>query len=461
MTLNIHKLAEIKSSNGNWDTPKMDILKPQNVEAPPAFPLDVFPEPVQQWLKDTAEAKSVPVDYIACPTLTVISTLLGNTVYVSPWSGWEEFPHIWLCIIGAPSSGKTHSIKAAITILIQLETNAKKKAKSPTAIKGPVNKRLVINDATIEAVINILARNPHGLLCFRDELSGWLGSMNQYKSNNGGDRSFWLEAYNGNPYTYDRVKNDEEVHIPHLGLSVVGGIQPDKVRRIIADKDDDGFVSRFLFVYPKPLPPQTPKSEVDNTGIMKAAQKLYDLRPSETDLKPTPIGLADDAVTVFEQYRQKTHIQEEQADESSFLYTAIGKNNGRVLRIAAILQYMDWAVSDSEKPPTVISVASLQSAIDLMEDYFMPMMKRSLNTAMLSQDMRNATKIARHIVKNKLLMINRRTLQQEHVIGSGNIEELKNALDALMELGWIKDAEDEKKSGRKRSDYRVNPMIHV
>src|SRR5262245_21412843 len=71
----------------------------------------------------------------------------------------------------------------------------------------PKQTRLVLQDTTIEAVQDIAKDSPNGLLCYQDEMSGWFGSMDKYSSARGAakDRAFWLEAFNGGPYSVNRV----------------------------------------------------------------------------------------------------------------------------------------------------------------------------------------------------------------------------------------------------------------
>ena len=67
--------------------------------------------------------------------------------------------------------------------------------------------RYVVSDITVEKLAEISARKPRGLLVKRDEFAGLIGSMEKYGGRGGGasDRAFWLQSYDGGPYTVDRV----------------------------------------------------------------------------------------------------------------------------------------------------------------------------------------------------------------------------------------------------------------
>ena len=79
-------------------------------------------------------------------------------------------------------------------------------------------------DATVEKLGELLQENPRGMLVSRDELAGWLRTMD--KPGREGDRDFYLEGWNGSGgYTLDRIGRGT-VHIPAVTLSICGGIQP-------------------------------------------------------------------------------------------------------------------------------------------------------------------------------------------------------------------------------------------
>ena len=53
------------------------------------------------------------------------------------------------------------------------------------------------------------------------------------------DRGFWLQAFNGGPYIVDRISRKSGL-IPNLSVSLLGGIQPEPLRRIADEAVDDG-----------------------------------------------------------------------------------------------------------------------------------------------------------------------------------------------------------------------------
>ena len=91
----------------------------------------------------------------------------------------------------------------------------------------PARPRIAVADATPEKLCEILAKQPGGVLQYRDELAGWL-NFDRY-SGGKGERAFWLEAFGGGSYTVDRKSLKEPLYIPRLSVCVVGSIQPDRL----------------------------------------------------------------------------------------------------------------------------------------------------------------------------------------------------------------------------------------
>src|SRR5262249_17762586 len=109
--------------------------------------------------------------------------------------------------------------------------------------------RYIVGDATIEKLGEILSRSDRGTLAEHDELAGWIGRMERYHTAGKGastDRAFYLRAWNGGPYTIDRVKSGE-ILVPNLSLSIIGGIQPQRMDEL-EGLTSDGLLQRFIII---------------------------------------------------------------------------------------------------------------------------------------------------------------------------------------------------------------------
>ena len=82
----------------------------------------------------------------------------------------------------------------------------------------------------------------------RDELSGWLGSMEQYTSKGGSQavRGFWIESFDGG-YKLDLRVGRGRIHIDNLSTSIIGGMQPKKMAEFgLLKLTSDGLLQRYI-----------------------------------------------------------------------------------------------------------------------------------------------------------------------------------------------------------------------
>src|SRR5262249_42093088 len=156
---------------------------------------------------------------------------------------WYVSPRLWVLLDGDVSVKKTPIINAALAEIEAIQGELQKEYKrqyaeykkalsdkndpKPEEPEKPL--RYFSTDTTVEAIADILSRSPRGILIKRDELSGWLGSMEKYGGTGGAnsDRAFWLQSHNGGSYTVDRIKRGE-TFIENLSVFIIGRIQPQK-----------------------------------------------------------------------------------------------------------------------------------------------------------------------------------------------------------------------------------------
>src|SRR5262249_51526583 len=141
---------------------------------------------------------------------------------------------------------------------------------------APRPKRYVVNDATVEKLGEILAANPNGVLVFRDELIGFLRTLDKEGHEN--DRGFYLEGWNGTGgYVYDRIARGT-IHIPHVCISLFGTIQPGPLARYIRATlaNNDGLMNRFqVLLYPDPLARWVHVARYPDAGAKNEAFQVF------------------------------------------------------------------------------------------------------------------------------------------------------------------------------------------
>jgi len=418
-----------------------------------------------------------------------------------PWSGWSEPAILWTTLVGSPSAGKSPAMDPVLSVLAKLEgdsledhaealriyetdkleadlakerwvQNAKSAGEERFATpvmpvsavppEMPMRKRLLIKDATSEALLAALKGQPKGFLTVRDELAGWFASMDRYSASKGGDRALWLEAYGGRPYTLDRVKNGgEPFYIPSLAISVLGGIQPDRLQSCLLKGDDDGLSARFLYIYPNPAPRQRPKHLADDRIIKQITNKLDALAP-DTDENQTPcsriLPLSAAAADMFELWWQQLLAV---APENGRMSGWWGKAQGLCLRIALVLEYLDWAVTADGLEPTKVSVRTIENAISFIENYAGPMAERAHGVACATGYSANTLTLAHYIQESGFTEVSARELQRSGPMRNLTAKEIKAACFDLVGSNWLQAApiRQGETLGKTQGRFLVNPAL--
>jgi len=261
---------------------------------------EMLPDAIGPYIYDVSARTQGAAEYVAVATITAISAVVGNKFLIMPkqQDDWEVKANMWAALIGPPSAMKSPTLKDPQRPLVELEKenallqkqqtdeheilsdlsnvnkSALKKEAAELLQKGkkedailmmqsaqmddapPHLERIIVNDATVPKLGELLNENPNGMLLVRDELSGFIAKLAQEDSQM--DRAFYLECFDGNGrFTYDRIARGTIV-IDNCMLSILGGIQPSKLARTIRSamngSADDGLIQRFqLTVWPDPI----------------------------------------------------------------------------------------------------------------------------------------------------------------------------------------------------------------
>ncbi len=332
--------------------PERDELPPLTRPVP-TLPQDLLPGALKPWLVDTSERLQVPLESVAAPAIVALAAVVGRQVAICPkeYDDWCVTPNLWGGDVDRPGMLKTASIQEAMRPVGQLVAQSRERYRQEKEevepkleahnaqiravkdrMKSAAKKKLVklesradnrqelesleeelrelgaatdalevkeqrykTNDPTVEKLAVLLEQNPRGLLLSRDELSGWLRSLE--RTGREGDREFFLESWNGTgSYTVDRIGRGT-LHVDALCLSIFGGIQPGKLGRYVREAmeggfSDDGLLQRFqLLVYPDPCDWEF----VDRTPDQEARERAYRIYARLDRLDADALGVTEES----------------------------------------------------------------------------------------------------------------------------------------------------------------------
>jgi uncharacterized protein DUF3987 len=482
----------------SWECPDFSLLDDRRGELPP-FPLDVLSPSWQEWGTNAAHGAGTRVDHVVVPLLGIASSLIGIARRARASKSWLEPFTMWTAIVGYSGTGKTPGLDVTQRALARVERNRKHligelrraheskiesakaannqwKAKVKEAIEagrkapempadaeipGPfVTPRLYVSDSTIERLAVLLQARPHGMLVIRDELAGLFLNLARYSG--GTDKEFWLEAWNGKPYTVERMSRPP-VNVDHLLVGVTGGFQPDKLARSF-DGDADGLYARLLFAWPAEASyrPLTDTIEEVEPEFENALTKLIDVAEfEEGGLVIRYVTLARDAVATFEEFRKLVDRRKDGLDGREREWWV--KSPAHVLRLAGTLAYLDWAMEPGTAipAPTTIEARFLAAAVRLVVDYFWPHAGAALRQLGLTERNTKARRVLRWLRAERgpedevsLQDIRRNALGQ-----SLDAEATTKLIDTLVWAGWLRQAPTVKTRGHPLYRWLINPVL--
>jgi hypothetical protein len=326
----------------------------------------------------------------------------------------------------------------------------------------PSEPRLRVEDITMEACQEVARHSPDGILVLQDELSGWFGGIEKYAGGKGGakDRSFWLTAYGGGQYAVNRVGRGSFL-IDNLSVSILGGVQPDPIRRIVGDASDDGLIQRFLPIVLRPA--KLGKDEESSTVAADYdvfLECLHALRAPDSVFGVLPLQFDDGARKIREGLEAKHHGMVQHIEGYNRKLAAhIGKFDGLFPRLCIIWHCAEHvATGEIGGLPVTITSATASRVSKFLHDYIMKhSMAFYLGVIGLADDHDQLCDVGGYILAHKLENVTMRTLQR----GSRQMrkitrEEGAKIFEQLESFGWL-----EQTSKRTEAPvWAVNPEVH-
>lgn len=496
-----------------WDEqPRLPPAEPAQAESPIILPYDLFSKPLLPELKhdhlpralrdyvfDQSEIIGSDPGILAIASLVTVSGAAHDGIKLQARRhdiGWKESARLWGAWIADPSSKKSPAAsrgfapardidyrlgKAAegerekyrIDKAIHKECEnkfIKAKAKAlmdrgaagsaPPAPIEPPNRRLVADDTTIEA-LGLLARdNPRGLVMLHDELTGWFGAMDAYRSGGTGgkDRAAWLESFNGGSKRIDRIGR-ESILIPNWSISIMGGVQPSAMRALAAKLPEDGLLQRFMVV----MAQERDDNGVDRLGDLAAEKRYAAMLETLMEGVPTPrdapLRMSEDAIAVRETMETELKGVRRMSTLSPRVKAHLGKWDGLFVRLCLTYHLAD-AADRRIPPPPLVTGKTAHAVADFMREYLVGHMI-SFYTDLLDDGshLEHARWIAGHILANELYVIENRTLTQNYARWRGLPDWTRAAtMHALEDAGWLYPVVGEN-VGKRITRWEVNAHV--
>jgi Protein of unknown function (DUF3987)/Bifunctional DNA primase/polymerase, N-terminal len=437
---------------------------------PPSLPRGMLPELIERYAASQGYAMGADTAGIAVAALTVCAAAIPDKVQLQVKRyniGWLESARLWVALVGPPSTMKSPILSAAVRPLRTIDSEMARQNSEARArydklpaderkqVDPPKQTRLMLQDTTIEAAQEVIKDSPDGVLCYQDEMSGWFGSMDKYSGARGAakDRAFWLEAFNGAPHSVHRVGRGS-IHIPNLSACVLGGIQPEPIRKLADECMDDGLLQRLLPVILQPAVEgrDEPMSE-EVMEYAKLIRTLHEMAPPATPLK------FDDGAQKLRQELERKHLALLSCEAlNKKLASHIGKYNGIFARLCVTFHCIDHA---GERLPAYITEATARRAAGFLHAFLLPhALAFYSGTLGLADDHDRLAAVAGFILAHRLERITNRDVQR----GDRTMRDLvKKDIDAVFDqldaLGWVTRVPAKRPTDPPHAI--VNPAVHI
>jgi len=469
-----------------------------------AFSEDLLPEAFRALAADVAERMQVPIDYPAVVMVLSLAGVVNRRAVIQPKANdteWVVVPNLWGGIIAPPGFMKSPVIQAATRPLDQIQTewrlahedamrshahaeeefelrrsgwkeqykkNAKKGNALPPRPDGkpekPRLRRLIVNDSTFEALHEIMCENPAGILVVRDELTGWWSQLD--RSGREGERAFSLQAWNGDTgHTIDRIGRGT-IHVAACCMSMLGGIQPGRLRSYLVDAledgpSNDGLIQRFqILVWPDTPSAWTYVDRLpDEASEQQAARVFRKLVEVDAD-DPMRFRFTPEAQNLFEDWLGKLEVKIRGDELHPALVSHLSKYRSLMPSLALLFALSDWAVGGDITETVSLAHAKRAAAFcDYLESH-----ARRVYSCIVTPQLRAARELASKIKARKLGkdgLFSGREVYLKGWSGLDTPEAFRGAAEVLQEAGWIREVMGKSGAlgGRPTRNYQVNPKI--
>jgi hypothetical protein len=493
----------------DWPDPRP---LPDGLLPVPVLEDPLVPDALRPWLADIAERLQVPIEFPATAAIVGLSSVVGNQVRIRPKrrDDWTVTPNLWGAVIGRPGVMKSPAISEAMKPLYRLEqqfqighmeivkrqefdreaAQARKVALREQMKKAAKNgdnldifreqfcedeqnesrpRRFIVNDATVEKYGELLNENPCGLLLFRDELTGWLRSLDDERRVN--DRAFFLESWAGDGnYTYDRIGRGT-LRIDNTTTSILGGIQPGPLESYLRNalgygEGDDGLMQRFqVIVYPDIISDWRNVDRWPETEAKDRAFSIYkdlsELAVQTLTAEPSDEGgpflrLAVDAQELFDDWFAGLNRALRSGEfEHPALEAHFSKYKSLMPSLALIFHLCDMADGKQAGP---VSLTATERAAAWC-DFLMRHAERIYGLGLRSTAI-HARTLAGHLKKRDLPdPFTARELYRKGWAGLGTAKAVEEPLGLLEDLGWLRCVQMPADLGRPTVHYLINPRI--
>lgn len=389
----------------------------------PSFPTDLMPLPWRAWLTDTAASAGAPIDFAAQALFAAVSGLCGAGAAVRVTATWQEPLVLWQLAVGRVSSGRTPARASTRRMLgaVEEETQA-----------------IVVDDAQVPRIDEVATANARGGLLWRDEAGDWYACL---KAEDDRRRRLWLQSWSAGS---------------SAAVSILGAVQPEQLGRLFQDAED--LAARYLYAWPHqpPFRPVVGSPSPDDGEALSRLRRIA--RKVGTARDPLVLLVDERGLGALDTFMASLHaaLREVEGLEEAWM----GKGRGTVVRLAGILELLDWSATGSSSPPGHIGRERIEEAAALWEGYFRPHATSLFTRTMPTTTEVHARRVARWLRSKAMTCVTREQVRRDGLSRTINASDTDQVLYRLRSANIVRQMPDGWRArGRPTNIWEVNPAL--
>jgi hypothetical protein len=319
----------------------------------------------------------------------------------------------------------------------------------------PRQRQIYTSGLTIEGLRDTLVENADGMLVFQDELSGFVASFDAYREGKGSkDRPDALELYNGGPRPINRA--GRLIQVPNWSACILGGIQPDKMRKL-TDLADDGFLQRFM-VYGGRDVGQEQDRLPDKAAVDAYTNVVRNLVLLEANRYVDPIKFSPEAHKWRKEINDFAYHMRHLPETPPAVKGHLAKWRGLFARLVLTMHAIESAADDRALAATVPE-ATAKRVRDLMLGFLWPSAHAFYSEFFKAPNKSDKAVewIARHLLSHGLEEITFSQIKKASRALENNPDAIHPAMEALGRLNWVGEPDSPRTDSTR---WQVNTAIH-
>ena len=282
---------------------------------------------------------------------------------------------------------------------------------------------------------------------WRDEAGDWFTCL---KAEDDRRRRLWLQSWSAG-------SSAPAAAAESAAVSILGAVQPEQLGRLFQDAED--LAARHLYAWPHQPPfrsvvgSPSPDDGEALGRLRRIARKVGTIRD------PLVLLVDERGLGALDTFMANVHaaLREAEGLEEAWM----GKGRGTVVRLAGILELLDWSATGSSSPPGHIGRERIEEATALWEGYFRPHATGLfMRTAPTTTEVQ-ARRAARWLRSKGVTYVTREQVRREGLGRTVNASGADQVLYRLRSANIVRQMPDgwRAQGGRPTNLWEVNPAL--